>query len=208
MVQKFSHSVPWTGGVSQAVVQTITPMANVMFPNAGNAISWPMPFQVIPYGTGFYTTQATATATVSGGAVTGYSGLSGGSGYPPSTNVAVQVISNVGSGAVIFGVTNSSGVVTSLVIQRGGTGYSSAPTLSIGVNSGYIEFYQPICVAYCSQGQLNGVGLIPNPTDVQVLVPYARGSLSVTVANEWMAGNRIYGQRNSTDSVLGLSRVE
>ena len=179
MVQKFSHSVPWTGGVSQAIVQTTTPMANVIFPNAGNAISWPMTFQIVPFGTGFYSTQATATATVSGGVVTGYTSLVGGSGYQPSTNIAVQVISNVGSGAVIFGITNSSGVVTSLVIQRGGTGYSSAPTLAIGVNSGYIEFYQPICVAYCSQGQLNGVGLIPNPTDLQVLVPYARGSLFV-----------------------------
>ena len=200
MVQKFSHSVPWTGGVSQAVVQTITPMANVIFPNAGNAISWPMTFQIVPYGTGLYTVQATATATVSGGAVTGYTGLAGGSGYPASTTLPVQVIGGVGSGALIFANTNSSGVVTSLTIQRGGTGYSSAPTLAIGVNSGYIEFYQPICVAYCSQGQLNGVGLIPNPTDLQVLIPYARGSLSVTAPTS--------GWQGTANTINGIQRTQ
>ena len=179
MVQMFSHSVPWTGGVAQAVVQTMTPMANVSFPNAGNAISWPMTFQIVPFGTGLYTVQATATATVGSGAVTGYTSLVGGSGYSPSTNLAVQVVSTSGSGALVFAVTNSSGVVTSLVVQNGGSGYSSAPTLEIGVNSGYIEFYQPICSAYCSQAQLNGTGLATNPTDLQVLVPYSTGPLQV-----------------------------
>jgi hypothetical protein len=188
MVQQLSHSVPWNGGVSQAVIQATSPMANVIFPNSGNAISWPMTFQIIPFGTGIFTVQATATATVASGKVTGYTGLSGGSGYPPSTILAVQVISAVGSGALVFATTNSSGVVTSLTVQNGGTGYTSAPTLEIGVNSGYIEFYQPIVAAYCNQAQLNGVGACTNPTDLQVLVPYALGSLSVTAPTSGWAG--------------------
>ena len=203
MVQQFSHSFPWSGGGGQAaVVQTITPMANVFFSQSTSAgaisIGWPMTFQIVPYGTGLYTTQATATATVSGGAVTGYAGLAGGSGYAPSTVLPVQVISNVGHGAVIFATTNSSGVVTSLTVQKGGTGYSTAPTLQIGVNSGYIEFYQPICTAYCSQSTLNGTGQVPNPTDLQVLVPYSRASLSVQAPTT--------GWQGTAYSVNGIQR--
>src|SRR5208282_5060403 len=104
LVQYFSHSVPWTG-TDGVLVQTVTPMADVCFSSSGQSIEWPMTFQLIPYGTsGPYATVATCTATFGSGHVTGYTGLSGGTGYPPSrTDIACAVVGGGGSGAVVMG---------------------------------------------------------------------------------------------------------
>lgn len=70
---------------------------------------------------------ATATSTVSDGAVTGFTISNGGSGYTSAPNVT---ITGVGTGATAT-ATVSSGVVTAITIVDAGTGYTSAPTVQI-----------------------------------------------------------------------------
>lgn len=70
---------------------------------------------------------ATATATVSDGAVTGFTITNGGSGYTSAPNVT---ITGAGTGASATAVV-SGGKITSITIVNGGTGYTSAPTVQI-----------------------------------------------------------------------------
>ena len=186
LVQQFSHSVPWTGGVQDAVVMTTTPMGEVSFPNSGNAISWPMPIQVVPWGTGSFTTQAVTTCTVTSNKVTAIAtpsaGANQGTGYPPnSTSIPITFFGGGGSGAYGYATSDVNGKITAVTLTGGsqGNGYTSTPTVEIGVQTGYIEFYQPICAAYCTNAQMwAGMGSIPSPTDVVVLVPYSTGALT------------------------------
>ena len=160
LAQMFSHSVPWSG-TDGVLVQTVTGMSDICYTQAGEYIEWPMSFSIIPWGTGTFTTQATCTATISGGAVTGFTGLSGGSGYPPSsTSISVSIISSVGNGALATATSNASGVITAVTLTpgHGGTGYSVAPSVLIGISDGYILFDQPICTVYSSQSALNAGG--------------------------------------------------
>jgi hypothetical protein len=79
---------------------------------------------------------ATATATVSGGAVTGFTGLSGGTGYPPNVVNLINVTISGGAptvAATAHASTNGSGIVTSLTLDTGGSGYTGAvPQVVIG----------------------------------------------------------------------------
>jgi hypothetical protein len=190
LVQQFSHSVPWTMGTDGVLVQTTTPMANVIFTSGGQTIAWPMTFQLIPFGTaGPFTTTATATLTLTSNAVSGYSGLAGGSGYPASNTIACAVVGGGGSGANVTATSNSSGVITALTIVAGGSGYTSAPTIEIGTSNGYILFDQPVCSSYCSQTTLNSGGAsIPAPTDIKVLVPYSTGAITAVAPSSGYQG--------------------
>ncbi|AZA82311.1 hypothetical protein C1637_09135 [Chryseobacterium lactis] len=84
---------------------------------------------------------AAATATVSGGAVTGITISNGGSGYS-----SVPTISFYGGGSVISGGTKAratatltNGVVTGITINNGGSGYTAAPTVVVsGGNKGVL----------------------------------------------------------------------
>jgi hypothetical protein len=69
--------------------------------------------------------QATATATVSAGAITAFTVTNPGSGYTAAPTVT---ISGAGSGGV--GTATLTGRVGSVTITSGGTGYISAPTIS------------------------------------------------------------------------------
>lgn len=74
-------------------------------------------------------TQATATANISAGSVFSITVTNGGSGYgasPPS----VTISGGGGSGAVAY-ATLTNGVVTSITMSVTGTGYTSAPTVTI-----------------------------------------------------------------------------
>lgn len=83
---------------------------------------------------------ATATATLTNGAITGVNITNGGSGYasgismPNTATVSVapkvQVTGGGGTGAVIVPVVTN-GVITSFTILNGGTGYTSTPTITI-----------------------------------------------------------------------------
>lgn len=73
--------------------------------------------------------------------ITGGSVVFGGSGYPASTTVDVNVIGGTGAGAVLRMTTNSSGVVVSVIAISPGSGYTAnvpfdAPSAAIGANVG------------------------------------------------------------------------
>ena len=70
-------------------------------------------------------TGATATATVAGGAVTGFNLTSGGTGYTSAPNVYITGGGGTGAHAT---VTVAGGAVTGITLVSGGTGYTSAPT--------------------------------------------------------------------------------
>jgi subtilase family serine protease len=86
------------------------------------------PNLITPTGSG-----ATATAVVSGGAVTSISITSGGSGY---TQAPYVLINDGGAYSRATATTTvSGGVVTSISVTSGGSGYSSAPTITIAPNT-------------------------------------------------------------------------
>lgn len=74
-------------------------------------------------------TTATATATVGGGQVTGFTITNPGAGYgaPPT----VSLSGGGGSGAVVVAVLGGTGGVIGINIINGGTGYGSSPTVTI-----------------------------------------------------------------------------
>ena len=75
---------------------------------------------------------AFATATIGGGAVTGFTITDGGSGF--TTAPAVTITGGGGTGATAT-ATVTGGVVTGIAVATGGTGYTSAPTVTIGTGS-------------------------------------------------------------------------
>ncbi|REC48498.1 hypothetical protein [Chryseobacterium pennipullorum] len=89
----------------------------------------------------FKGTPASATATVSGGAITGVSITNGGSGY-----TTVPTVNFYGGGSVISGGTKAqatavitNGVVTGITVTNGGAGYTNAPSVIIsGGNKGIL----------------------------------------------------------------------
>ncbi|WP_165235382.1 hypothetical protein [Aquisphaera insulae] len=142
-----------------------------------------MTFQIVPSdGAITCTAIATATATLTGTAVSGFSGLSGGAGYPPSSGaIPVTISGGGGSGALAHAVSNGSGVITSVVLDAGGSEYTSAPRVTIGSSPGYLVFDQPICAAYSSQAAMQAGGsAISPPTDLKLLLAFSRGAISVT----------------------------
>lgn len=72
-------------------------------------------------------TGASATATISGGAVTGTTALVGGTGYDSAPLVTFSGGGGTGATAVAVVV---GGIVTSVNITSGGTGYATAPTIA------------------------------------------------------------------------------
>ncbi|MGV3697505.1 Ig-like domain-containing protein, partial [Flavobacterium sp.] len=88
-------------------------------------------------------TQATATATVAGGAITGFTITNGGSGYITCYGGAgltatpfVYITDATGSGAVAK-LTITGGAVTAIALQssQGGSGYSATPTVTVAPSS-------------------------------------------------------------------------
>ncbi|MCF6132723.1 T9SS type A sorting domain-containing protein [Flavobacterium wongokense] len=95
-------------------------------------------YYVRVYHTGGGTT-ATVNATVSGGVITGFTGLVGGSGYVTcyggnglTATPFVYITDATGSGAVAK-VTVTGGAISAVALQssQGGTGYSATPTVKI-----------------------------------------------------------------------------
>ncbi|WP_148045377.1 hypothetical protein [Chryseobacterium cucumeris] len=89
----------------------------------------------------FSGTPATATATISGGAVIGITISNGGSGY-----TSVPTINFYGGGSVVNGGSKarataviSNGQLTGITINNGGSGYTTAPTVTVsGGNKGVL----------------------------------------------------------------------
>jgi hypothetical protein len=80
------------------------------------------------------TAAAVVTATIVGQQITGYVVVSGGAGYPASsTTIPVTITGGGGYSALALATSNSSGVVTAVNPVAFGTGYSSQPTITVGV---------------------------------------------------------------------------
>lgn len=89
----------------------------------------------------FKGTPATATATISGGAITGITVTNGGSGYttPPTVNFYAGGAVISGGSKAIATATISNGQVTGITINNGGSGYTTVPTVVIsGGNKGIL----------------------------------------------------------------------
>lgn len=108
--------------------------------NVGINTSTPDPSAIL-HIENFNGVPATATATISGGAVTGVTITNGGSGYtaPPTINF-------YGGGSIVNGgskaratATLTNGSVTGVTINTGGSGYNTAPAITIsGGNKGLL----------------------------------------------------------------------
>ncbi|MET3038115.1 hypothetical protein ABXT08_18660 [Chryseobacterium sp. NRRL B-14859] len=117
--------------------------ATVAFAQSGNVginTSTPDPSAIL-HIENFNGVPATATASISGGAVTGITISNGGSGY-----TTVPTVNFYGGGAIINGgskaratATISNGSVTGITINNGGSGYTTAPTITVsGGNKGLL----------------------------------------------------------------------
>jgi hypothetical protein len=74
-------------------------------------------------------TGATATATVSGGAVSALTLTSGGSGYTSAPEVLI--FASAGTGATATATLTSSGALSGVTVVNGGSGFTSVPLLTI-----------------------------------------------------------------------------
>ena len=74
---------------------------------------------------------AKATSTITGDAVTSITVTDGGAHYKVATPPTVTITGGGGSGATATATVSSTGIVNGITITAGGTGYTSAPTVTI-----------------------------------------------------------------------------
>jgi len=74
---------------------------------------------------------AKATSTITGDAVTGITITDGGSHYKQGTPPSVTITGGGGNGATATATVSSTGIVNGITITSGGTGYTTAPTVTI-----------------------------------------------------------------------------
>ena len=74
---------------------------------------------------------ARATSTITGDAVTSVTVTDGGAHYKVATPPTVTITGGGGSGATATATVSSTGIVNGVTITAGGTGYTSAPTVTI-----------------------------------------------------------------------------
>jgi len=76
--------------------------------------------------------QATATATIAAGKVTAVNPVNAGGGYLVGYSPTVSITGGGGTGAQATPVVSTTGQVTGFVVTNQGTGYTSAPTVTLG----------------------------------------------------------------------------
>jgi len=74
---------------------------------------------------------AAATAAITGDAVSSFTITDGGEHYKSALPPTVTITGGGGSGATGTAVVSSTGIVTGITVSAGGTGYTSAPTVTI-----------------------------------------------------------------------------
>jgi hypothetical protein len=107
-------------------------------PDPGVHLHWSLP-RALTRGT---QVQATATATVSGGAVTGLIVTNGGYGYSELLPPVVTIVGKNGSGALASAVVTD-GIVTGFQIASGGSGYTDEPQVTIAPSEAFSYPYVP-----------------------------------------------------------------
>ncbi|AGH06779.1 neck protein [Synechococcus phage S-RIM2] len=75
--------------------------------------------------------RATATATITGDAVSAITVTDGGEHYKSALPPTVTITGGGGSGATATATVSSAGIVTGITITAGGTGYTTAPTVAV-----------------------------------------------------------------------------
>ena len=75
--------------------------------------------------------RATATATITGDAVSAITVTDGGEHYKSALPPTVTITGGGGNGATATATVSSAGIVTGITITSGGTGYTTAPTVAI-----------------------------------------------------------------------------
>ncbi|AON99541.1 neck protein [Synechococcus phage S-RIM2] len=75
--------------------------------------------------------RATATATITGDAVSAITVTDGGEHYKSALPPTVTITGGGGSGATATTTVSSAGIVTGITITAGGTGYTTAPTVAV-----------------------------------------------------------------------------
>ncbi|AOO00610.1 neck protein [Synechococcus phage S-RIM2] len=75
--------------------------------------------------------RATATATITGDAVSTITVTDGGEHYKSALPPTVTITGGGGSGATATATVSSAGIVTGITITAGGTGYTTAPTVAV-----------------------------------------------------------------------------
>ncbi len=128
---------------------------------------------------------ASFTATESGGAVTGFTQVSGGSGYQG----AVVVLSGGGGGGAIAAPIISGGVITGIQVVLGGSGYTSAPTVAIyGTKVSGTAVTSVWDVEYIAT-TTPGTG--PTEWDPSLAFNVANAAGTWNIGNPWMVGPNV-----------------
>ena len=149
-----------------------------------------IPTNVNMWGSG----QASITANVAGGAVTGFNVSSGGSVYPASSTTIPVSIYGTGCGARAVATSNSSGAITAVTLTAGGTGYTSAPTALVG--SAAASIVEPI--ATCNNPGSDGIGQfylfnVESPAgsfvaNIPISLQWSNAGLAPDIANLYILG--------------------
>lgn len=91
--------------------------------------------------------------------------LNGGSGYDPGTPPSVIVSGGGGTGAIATAVVDGSGVVTEINVTSPGSGYTSAPTITIAAPGAGVQATASAALANCTEltspGCSGSAGVIP-----------------------------------------------
>jgi FtsP/CotA-like multicopper oxidase with cupredoxin domain len=151
--------------------------------------------------TGGSGTGAAATATVTGGVITGLTLVSGGAGYSSGTTVNITDVTGTDATAT---ATVAGGVITGLTLTNGGNGYSSTPVITI--TSGSVGGTGALATATVTGGTITGI-TVTNPgtgyTSVPSVYIYGGGG-SCAAATATVSGGVVTGI-TVTDGGMGFT---
>jgi hypothetical protein len=147
-------SAPPIGGTQAAASANVTngvlKRINLITPGSGYTA---VPNVIISGGTPAQ--QATATANISGGSVTGFT-ITSGSGYLSTPSVAIQTYITAATGTAL--ANNLAGQITSIQITNAGEGYASAPIVEF-VNAGTSAGSGAAATAVVSGGRVTDINI-------------------------------------------------
>jgi phage tail sheath protein FI len=149
--------------------------------------------------------QATATVTLSGGAITAIAVGNGGSGYSVAPTVVVAAPATGGTQATAT-ATVSGGVITAFTITSGGTGYKTTPTVTITpVSGGTLGAAGAVTIGTSTITSITigtaGSGYSSVPT-VAIAAPPTGTTATVTVGTPTYSGVKI---KNSEDYLANFA---